>query len=361
MLTAQEVTIGFDGAPLQPPGTHFAMAQYDEAGYHFQPLGPLATTPPYRMGRVGPNTTGRPNNGTAHLSLLYGDSCKVTRPDGKPFDVLRVDLAEYSTVFSTPQTTVFTGRKADQTTVTVSFTTDGFIDGTNPGVDFQTFTFPDTFRDLVSLETSNILAYDNLVLRTDAATITRRFTADASLSITLRSETVPTSSTSTVLSVPSVTQIGNAELLAFLVREGVIMTTADWRLICSYDGYLVSNSPGALHFEVVNKAGQRINVDDYLAIEAIAQVQRLNLVNGTATRAPEGEMSENRFCKLTLTGLLEDPVTLYGRVPFVFTVGSKKLDQFAKARPTVGSFNGHSGSFTLANAKLTLGQFTRAD
>lgn len=72
--------------------------------------------------------------------------------DGSVFDLVTVDLAEYSTGFPTPFTLLLVGYRVDGSTVNGSFTTDGIIDGTGPLADFQTFTFGPEFSNLLRVE-----------------------------------------------------------------------------------------------------------------------------------------------------------------------------------------------------------------
>jgi hypothetical protein len=86
--------------------------------------------------------------------------------NGSVFDLLSVDLAEYSTGQQYPLTVEFIGYHPDGSTVTTSFTTDGIIDGTGPLADFQTFNFTG-FTDLsrVEIPTSG-WSLDSLVVAT---------------------------------------------------------------------------------------------------------------------------------------------------------------------------------------------------
>ena len=85
--------------------------------------------------------------------------------NGSLFGLVSVDLAEYSTLFSNePAMVPFFGYRQDGSTVTNIFTTDGFIDGTGPGADFQTFYFKN-FTDLTRVEIPTFgWSLDNLVV-----------------------------------------------------------------------------------------------------------------------------------------------------------------------------------------------------
>src|SRR5690242_14967417 len=118
LASAQQHTINFDGPPVQPPGTQFAIAQYTESGFIFKPY-----IPPYGLTRNGGGTSFYPEDGTAYLQALMGDSLQFYPLDGSTFGLVSVDLAEYSTVFTSP-TVTFNGIKADGTTVSKTFTLD---------------------------------------------------------------------------------------------------------------------------------------------------------------------------------------------------------------------------------------------
>ncbi|MFI5316477.1 MAG: hypothetical protein ACHQ6T_12310 [Myxococcota bacterium] len=87
---------------------------------------------------------------------------------GIPFSLSSIDLAEYSSQqFQTPAVIPITGDRTDGTTVSVTFTTDGVIDGLGPLVDFQRFALPPGFQNLVRVR---ILTYgfaiDNVIVAT---------------------------------------------------------------------------------------------------------------------------------------------------------------------------------------------------
>jgi hypothetical protein len=161
----ERVVFNFDGSPVQPTGTQFAINKYEESGFMFKPLGEIATRPPYDLARNGGGNGGSPEDSSAYLQLLYGDSLELYGESGEHFRAISVDLAEYSTVYPIPATIGFRGIKANGDIVEAQFVTDGQIDGTGSLVDFQTFTFPDTFTDLVRIEaTTDLFSLDNLVI-----------------------------------------------------------------------------------------------------------------------------------------------------------------------------------------------------
>lgn len=163
----QRLTVQFDGSPLQPRGTVYAIRSYEESGFVFKPQGPLDESPPYRLARNGGGTGIFPENGTAYLQLGAGNSLEVLPANTQPFRAVAVDLAEYSDVFANqPATVAFRGTKADNTTTDVTFTTDGILNQSERS-DFETFRFPKSFNGLVRLEVLNTLfSLDNLVLET---------------------------------------------------------------------------------------------------------------------------------------------------------------------------------------------------
>lgn len=148
------------------PGTQVGIPYYDEDGFRTKPFGELRTDPPFDLSLVGPDASNKASNGTAHLSLLRGDSLEVVRLNGRPFAALSVELAAYSTVFPVPKTIGFEGMFADGSSTSISFTTDGFVLGGNSLTDFETFTFPASFTGIIRLSaTTDVFSLDDLVLR----------------------------------------------------------------------------------------------------------------------------------------------------------------------------------------------------
>ena len=159
------INLGFEIGSAGP-NTGISIASYTEGGLYF------AT--PTRFSQVGPNTGNRPNNGTTHLAPLSNERpLTITRPGGGTFSLISVDLAEYRTVFPTAKDIPWTGTTATGQTVTTTFRIDGVIDGTGPTADFQTFTFPATFQNLVSASiTVDLYAMDNLTVLTSTSAST---------------------------------------------------------------------------------------------------------------------------------------------------------------------------------------------
>jgi len=134
--------------------------RYDEGGITFTPIGLTGFV------RVGENPDPRqPDNGSSYLQALLGSDLRFQFIRLTPFDLISVDLAEYSTVVPDAVTVHFVGYRADGSIVTQDFTTDGIIDGTGPGVDFETFHFGPEFSNLSRVEIPTFgWSLDNLVV-----------------------------------------------------------------------------------------------------------------------------------------------------------------------------------------------------
>lgn len=164
-LTAQGLlNIGFEGPPVQPPGTSTYVQSYFEAGMWFTPIG--GASPEKGFVRDGGGFVLAPDNGTSFLATTLGDSLSFGFTDESLFDLVAVDLAEYSTVLSDPITVQFIGYFADGSTILQGFTTDGIIDGTGSLADFQTFYFSAGWVGLTRVEVPGFgWSLDNLVVR----------------------------------------------------------------------------------------------------------------------------------------------------------------------------------------------------
>ncbi len=106
-----------------------------------------------------------PDNGTTYIQASGGDSLTFSFLEEFVFDLLSVDLAEYSTVVPDAVTVQFVGYRWDGGTVSTSFTTDGIIDGTGPLADFETFQFGSEWSGLTRVEIPTFgWSLDNLVV-----------------------------------------------------------------------------------------------------------------------------------------------------------------------------------------------------
>jgi hypothetical protein len=157
------ITVGFEGPPVQSPGSAAFVQQYFEAGLWFRPLG--VVEPGNGFIRNGGGIAQTPENGTSYIQTSMGDSLLFSFTDNSLFDLTSVDLAEYSKVVPDAVTVQFTGYYLDGSTVTTSFTTDGIIDGTGPLADFQTFNFGSGWTGLTRVEVPGYgWSLDNLVV-----------------------------------------------------------------------------------------------------------------------------------------------------------------------------------------------------
>lgn len=93
--------------------------------------------------------TGWPDNGTTYARILGSQSpFEIKHSQDLPFDLVSLDVSEYSSVVSNPVSIQFVGHLAGGGTVTHSLFSDGIYDGSGPLQDFQTITLPSTFRNL---------------------------------------------------------------------------------------------------------------------------------------------------------------------------------------------------------------------
>ena len=151
-------TVSFDGPPVQRPGTQYIVSYYHELGVWFLPI------PGTDFTRNGGSILGYPDNGTAYLQAMLGQSLRFGLDDGSSFDPVSVDLAEYSAVRRDPVTVHFVGYRQDGKVVTDDITTAGIFDGVAPV--FQTYYFNPEFSDLIRVEIPTIAwSLDNLTLR----------------------------------------------------------------------------------------------------------------------------------------------------------------------------------------------------
>ena len=175
------ITIQFDDAPF-PTGSR-SQQSYSNGEFYFSG----------QFSHTGGLNSGRPSNTSlGFLSVLNGGQVQVIRSTGPffmfdsdtgeqipaepiklPFDAISVDLAEYSTLFAVPAEVTFFGMTVTGQELIHTFTTDGVIDSLGGLEDFESFNFPETFRNLVSLTTHmpqigtpglNAFAFDNLNL-----------------------------------------------------------------------------------------------------------------------------------------------------------------------------------------------------
>ena len=108
----------------------------------------------------------RSTNGSPYLSVgSVGVPITLVHADGLPFEILSLDLGEYSTV-AKPDHVDFEGVKSDGSRVNFRFIPDGVTDGDGPVVDFQTVNFPAGWSNIVSLQAlDGKVALDNITVR----------------------------------------------------------------------------------------------------------------------------------------------------------------------------------------------------
>lgn len=128
----RDVTITYDLIPLSSPGSGRLVPSYEESGILFSPVGFD------RISFMRSGGSASPDNGTSYLWSIPG-SVTFSSTEGSLFQVVALDLSEYSTVVGGRSTVSFTGYLANGTTISWSNTTDGLIDGAGGVADFQTF------------------------------------------------------------------------------------------------------------------------------------------------------------------------------------------------------------------------------
>lgn len=164
--TFQTKVITFDGPPAQPPGTAQLVSIYEELGVVFTQFRQVGTnTAASVFTRNGGAISDFPENGTAYVQVSASTDTLVCQfSDGSLFDVISLDLAEYSTAFQQPVTVQLVGYWPSGVSARRTYTTDGVIDGTGPLADFQTF-YSQTFFGVNRLEiTGDTFSLDNLTV-----------------------------------------------------------------------------------------------------------------------------------------------------------------------------------------------------
>lgn len=115
--------------------------------------------------RRGGGVSGFPDNGTPYIQAGSPyDTLVCQFSDGRLFNVISLDVAEYSTMFQQPITVQLVGYWPSGASASRLYTTDGVIDGTGPLADFQTF-YSQTFFGVNRLEiTGDTFSLDNLTV-----------------------------------------------------------------------------------------------------------------------------------------------------------------------------------------------------
>ena len=108
---------------------------------------------------------GWPDNGTFYVQASLGDSLRFGMLDGSDFNLVSVDLAEWSTAYPEPVRVHFVGYKRDGATVKTDPLTDGVMDTTGTLSDFQTLYFGREFFGVYQVQIPTMVyALDNLVV-----------------------------------------------------------------------------------------------------------------------------------------------------------------------------------------------------
>jgi hypothetical protein len=136
-----------------PRGAIYGIKQYyDLQVMWFRPITGVPPGNSYPIDHSGGGVPGFPENGSAYLLIDPLTSLMFSSKFEEHFNLLAVDLAEWSIAEPSPVVVSFNGIKADGSVVSTSFATDGIIDGMGPLPDFETFHFDSRFRDLVRVE-----------------------------------------------------------------------------------------------------------------------------------------------------------------------------------------------------------------
>lgn len=139
--------VDFEG--LASPGTGFTyLASWSEDGFTVaDPANPGSDA----FGAPQSDNADFFQGSTALVSNWPGDPTVLTRDDGGEFDATSIAVSELTTTATAPIEITFTGTRADASTVSATFTTDGV-----PG--FETFGL-DGFTGLVSLSWVQVAPY----------------------------------------------------------------------------------------------------------------------------------------------------------------------------------------------------------
>lgn len=161
---SQYVTLEMDWHEDSHPSVEQrGIQEHVEDGFHLRPIfRPMST---YSLTHNKGVTDMDSYNGGPYLQLAWGNSLEVFALDGSPFNVISIDLAEYSVLYDIWDDVGFRGYLADGSHHDVTFRIDGIVDSFGPLEDFETFFFPETFNDIVRLEaTTTLYSLDNLVV-----------------------------------------------------------------------------------------------------------------------------------------------------------------------------------------------------
>jgi len=152
--------LDIEAGPDQPTASTEDVSVYRENDFALQPDDSSGSATILRTVSGEPAS---PNNGGAFLRVDESQSFELKDSNGRTFNAVHLDLAEFSSADSEPQEISWKGYRIDGSEVTHTFVTDGFNDGTLAGDDFETFYFPSTFTNITRLEAlSHRFAVDNI-------------------------------------------------------------------------------------------------------------------------------------------------------------------------------------------------------
>ena len=146
--------------------TFIGLSHYEESGFRISSEDDYVNTYPAKMGVVGHRFPKYANSGSDYIGLPEGFIFKVSAIDSGIFSPISVRLSELYAHSNEPMDVVFTAKFSDESTAQVMFVTDGVNSG-NSATDFQVFYFPESFNDVVTLETSAVgveIAIDDFLM-----------------------------------------------------------------------------------------------------------------------------------------------------------------------------------------------------
>lgn len=107
------------------------------------------------------------SNSVSNGSWFTNDTegLKIEHTEGDTFTPISIDLAEYSISVGAPDPLLFIGKKPNGEEIFYEIILDGVADGSGNADDFQTFTFPPNFQNIISLECpARLWSVDNIIV-----------------------------------------------------------------------------------------------------------------------------------------------------------------------------------------------------
>lgn len=106
-------------------------------------------------------------NGSGTVHFANDTRPVITHRLGIPFDLIQLEVGEYSSSMPVPTPVIITGHFFDGSTVTRNYTTDGVADGAAGGLDdMEVLTFDDSWQGLSYVTLNDNLSIDKLTLKT---------------------------------------------------------------------------------------------------------------------------------------------------------------------------------------------------